>query len=157
MNRIITLFTINKIVMKKIRLTLVVATVVILFFFSGCDKDIRDKYTGDWEFVTEKQWQTYKGGVIITTKCDTLYYTGSITSGSSEHELLIQYTKSDVITTFIDKKGGIYVPSCPCAGYACTRGDFEGENRMNLHFGFNWDYQENREVHKIVGTKKERR
>jgi hypothetical protein len=148
---------INNQIMKKTMITSVAAILFIMFLIMGCDKDKyhRDRYTGSWDFVTEKCIKKYEDHVLVELINDTIYYSGVISCGSADHELIIQYTQSDTLVTFINKNGGIYVPICPCAGYACTRGDFESKTKMDLYFG--WSYQNKEESHHIVGTKKGRR
>jgi len=137
-------------IMKKNTTILVSTIVVMLLFFTGCKKktDIREQYIGDWEFYTIiTLYNRHTVPEII--QCDTFSYLGKITLGnSSEHALTIQYTENNVIETYIDEKGGIYVPSCPCAKYVCTRGNFKGNNKMHLNFG------SSSESHNIIGTKK---
>ena len=104
MNRIIALFTINKIVMKKNTLTLVIATVVILFFFTGCDKYHRNRYTGTWDFVTERVYYNAIGSDV--EKRETVYYKGKIIKSESENlenGLLIQYTAENEVYAWVEK------------------------------------------------------
>jgi len=142
--------------MKKITLSLAIA-IVILLFFSGCDKDIRDKYIGDWDFITEFKTEKciYFDGYLHELEIireDTIYFSGKIILGNSENELLFHYTQNDDISTFINKNGGIYVPDYPCPGSACTRGNFEGNNKVYLYFG--WNYGDSIQSQSIIGTKK---
>jgi hypothetical protein len=141
--------------MNKIRLILSV-TAILLFFFAGCEKDIRDKYVGDWDFVTKEEY--HKDRVIIGI--DTIYYTGKISLGNDEHTLIIKYTEEDGINVLIDSEGNLYAPttnspSTPGSGPPST-GCFNGENKLYLKSDYyinNYEYS----IHKyldIIGTKK---
>jgi len=144
--------------MKKITLTL--AATIIIMFFSGCDKYHRDRYTGTWDFVTEMVY--YNEGEnpyeYVVIKRDTIYYTGKISMGNYENQLIIKYSESDEVFTGIDKDGYIghktAIQNGPC-------GKFESKNKMHLTlrwgqyvpFEGDTDYR----FDYIIGTKKGRR
>ena len=141
--------------MKKLTITIAIVAIILLSFI-GCDKYHRDRYIGNWEFVTEKCIYKYEyngdSSVLVVLKKDTVYYLGVISCGNLERELTIQYTQNDEVEAYIDQTGGIYLPAFPCAGCNCKRGNFDKENKMNLDFG--WDSQNSSEAHHIVGIKK---
>ena len=117
-------------------------TVIILFFFAGCEKEHRNKYVGDWEFVTEKC--TRKNNEIV--KRDTVYYSGKISLGNSENSLIVQYTESDELEMYVDKDGTL---SHYCGlGSLCEHGNFEGKNKV--YFAI-WDQGY---INDVIGTKK---
>jgi len=129
--------------MKKI--AIITAIILVMLIIMGCDKDKyhRDRYIGDWDFVTEKT--TFIGYEVV--KVDTIYYLGKITPGQcSEIELIIQYTENDEFIGYVDKDGTI---SRYCGlGALCRNGSFEGKNKVNFA---TWDHDWN---HSIIGTKK---
>jgi len=92
--------------MKKIIITLVTATVVILFFFTGCDrtpKDFREQWVGDWDFETKiRAWED-----DIGVWYDTIYYLGKISIGSKNDELLVKYMERDSAFLNIEEDGTI--------------------------------------------------
>jgi hypothetical protein len=121
--------------MKKITIALI-ATVTILFSFTGCDKYHRDRYTGTWEFETVKIY--YSGSYdteLIEVKRDTIYYTGKISLGHSEDELIIQYAENDEINARLDYETYIYNSTLECDG-KYPFGKFENKNKLN--FRLNW-------------------
>jgi len=120
--------------MKKITIQLS-AIIIILFFFSGCDKYHRNRYTGTWEFETErilfKEINKYKDYEEI--KRDTIYYTGKISLSYSDERLSIQYTESDEISVSIDKDGEMYDHWSTCwLGYDCATGKFDSKDEVHL-------------------------
>ncbi|NLJ81889.1 MAG: hypothetical protein GX330_02025 [Bacteroidales bacterium] len=133
--------------MKNLKLAI---TVAILLFFSSCEKDRRNKYIGDWDFVTEKLTQTYSNSGWEIVESDTIYYLGKVSCGEYESCLIIQYTENDIIDVSIDKFGNIFTI---CPGGSCKCGNFEGENKV--HFSLGWINPEKPEI--IVGTKIKRR
>jgi len=147
--------------MKKLATT-ATAIILIVFLIMGCEKDYRDKYTGEWDFMTEKYiyGHKYVDGVteLVLLKDDTVYYSGKITLGNAEDacgnaEFIIQYTPNDEVVVYVSKSGGINVPIDLCAK-GCTRGNFKGKDKMNLSFRWGGEYPDGVETHKIVGTKK---
>jgi len=64
--------------MKRITITLIAIT-LIMFLIMGCDKDKyhRDRYIGDWDFVTVTitQIENDSGWKIVNR--DTIYYPNS--------------------------------------------------------------------------------
>ena len=147
--------------MKKITLPLVAAIVIILFFFTSCDKYHRDRYTGTWDFVTEMVY--YNEGETpseyLVIKRDTIYYTGKISMGNYENQLIIKYSESDEVFTGIDKDGYLYHKTNMFGKYAC--GNFESKNTMDLtlcwgeYVAFEGDTDYRSDY--IIGTKKGRR
>jgi hypothetical protein len=134
--------------MKNLIKTLV-TSLIILSLFSACDKYHIDRYVGDWEFMTiESRMQFNTSGGIIWRESDTIYYSGQIIAGDKEQDILIKYTENDLLSSFIDTEGEIYLYDYPCAGGYCARGRFEENNKVNIAYGWddNWS-------HIIVGTK----
>jgi len=141
--------------MKKITLTLV-ATVVILFFFTGCDKYHRDRYTGTWEFVTEKNFYIgrYDTG-LVEIKRDTIYHLGIISLGNYENNIIIQYTENDTINAYLDQNGFIYNKDLEYGG-KYPFGEFKNKQQQ-LSFRLNLIEDINPRFYSISGTKKGRR
>jgi len=155
--------------MRKIIITLIAITVLLLFFTS-CDKYHRDRYTGTWEFETKQLY--YNRCDTNTPPCDNppfgnlikkdnIYYTGKITLGSGDNALIIQYTENDKIEAWVDKDGYIFSKADFYHGKYST-GEFAGKNKMNLlliwglgtlPFGGDTDNR----IDQIVGTKKGRK
>ena len=132
--------------MKKIAIiTAIVA--IILPSFTGCDKYHRDRYIGDWDFVTKSEHYQMVLGKRELVGCDTIYYLGKITYGEYENHLIIQYTENHYDDAVIDKYGKIYTL---CPGARCECGKFEGED--SVHFNKGWVTPDNPEY--IVGTKR---
>jgi hypothetical protein len=131
---------------------ILVASIIILSLFSACDKYHRDRYVGDWEFVTIIHSAKFNNiGEIIWEKWDTIYYSGQISAGNKENDIMIKYTENDLLSSFIDTEGEIYLYDYPCAGGYCARGRFEENNKVNLEFG----WVNSIEAHKIHGIKRE--
>ena len=143
--------------MKKIKITLAVVTgAMMLLFFTGCEKTFdRNQCIGDWDFVTHKS--LYDEALYVYLSDTTIYYTGQISLGDTENELIIKYTENNEIIVKTTPKGDLYAPtthSPPCPGVGPSpNGYFEGENKLHL----TPDYRvgiSHREDHNIIGTKK---
>jgi len=138
--------------MKKLTTTITAATVAILLLFTGCDKYHRDRYTGTWDFVTEINSCSFDGsGNFIVEKREIVYYTGAITLGDLENELIIQYTESNKIIAGIGSDGKTLWtnydpgPSTPSGGF--------DKNIIQLFLRYpGGDYEQI--VYDIYGTKK---
>lgn len=149
--------------------TLIIAA-IILFFIIGCDKYHRNRYTGTWDFVTTKTWYTSQGNGSEPTiiKSETIYYTGKISLGTSEKEIIIRYTENDETNAVLSVKdkddkegryyreGGIYAPNGMGQSHYATCGRFEGKDKLNFNLQFWVDSLQGYEVHRIAGTKKGR-
>ena len=169
MNRIIALFTINKIVMKKNTLPLVIATVVILFFFTGCDKYHKNSYIGTWEFVTERTlYDASSLPPYVPIEINTFVHLGTINLGDKEDALMIKYSENDEIRVWFDDyadgrgsytKKTLWSLKSPCP--RCPSGEFESRNKINLRLlgNFYCDNEGNIILisENINGTKKSRR
>jgi len=124
---------------------------IVAVLFTKCKKEEEDycaKWIGDWDFVTIVR--DYYNTVVY----DTIYYSGKIIRGNSKDELIFQYTPDDEILTEIFNNGGIFVPSCPCAGHSgwrCARGYFEGNDKVDLFYALEYKYNRS---HRIIGTRK---
>jgi len=147
--------------MKKI-ITLLSATAIILFFLTSCDKYHRDRYTGTWNFVTERVYynenhETYQ---LVEVKRDTVFYTGKISCGNWERVLVVQYTENENVDTWIDKDGYIFSKAGDMLG-KYSSGEFESKNKMylNLYWGnfVIFEGETDRRYDFIKGTKKGRR
>jgi len=89
--------------MKKITLILATATVVILFFFTGCEKLHRNSYTGKWDFVVIHRW-----GAYYESNYDTIYYSGKINIGGTYNTLVVEYMKKTKIKMEVDECGQLF-------------------------------------------------
>ena len=150
--------------MKKITITFAAATVAILLLVTGCDKYHRDKYTGTWDFVTERKFYNYNDTVgFVYEKSEMLYYSGKISLGNDESELFIRYTENDEISGWLRQDGNsIYTLSQTSFYGKDPSGYFDGKN--NVYIRFNQNVMDNSEMNiiggiddHITGTKKGRR
>lgn len=93
--------------MKKSR-TMPITAIFILSLCIGC-KDIGDKYIGNWDFVIDRS--VYQGFAYekVEVERDTLHYSGKITSGNYENQVIIQYTENDAISAMIWKEEGDFI------------------------------------------------
>jgi hypothetical protein len=122
--------------MKKLT-TIAAATLLIIFLMMSCDKDKyhRDRYIGDWDFVTKinyfKSVNDNAIGIILE-KSDTIYYLGKITYGTFENDILIQYTDNDEIFAYIDNdKKTLWTEAYPFP--KSPSGFFEENNKIFLN------------------------
>lgn len=122
----------------------------------GCDKYHRDRYIGDWDFVTNKCTYVYNNDLQEWSpiEYDTIYYTGKIAPGNLEYELIIQYTNNDIIDAHIDEDGTtLWTDAYPCA--RCSSGSFEKKNKVYLNLVFNkQDKKINDHINGIKKSKK---
>ena len=120
--------------MKKLTTTLAIIAILLLSF-TGCDKYHRDRYTGTWDFVTEKILYQYDSDKYVPIEFDTIYYTGKIMSGSKDGQIIIKYTENDEIGAAIDDdKKTLWTSAYPCA--KCPSGSFEKKDKVHLHLVF---------------------
>jgi len=121
-------------IMKKTFLTSVAAAVIMLFFFTGCDKYHRDRYTGTWEFTTEIVFYYINPYEII--KIDTVYYTGKISLGNLENELIIQHSEDDEMTLLLGTDGTLYqpFPYIYMTAHESPIGKFEKKDKISLSY-----------------------
>jgi len=113
---------------KKILLCGIIITItVLLLFFTGCKKDFRDKYVGEWEFVINRHW--WIGGDTGDT---IIYCSGKITLGKIENELII-YCFNDyngnpiLIKASVDEFGEIIIDNDYFG-----RGQFIGNSQVHF-------------------------
>ncbi|MBQ8222960.1 MAG: hypothetical protein IJZ87_06415 [Bacteroidales bacterium] len=71
--------------------------------FVCCKSDIRNEYTGNWQFIVEMTKLNIDS--IGQFWKDTIFYEGKITDGNSDNELVIQYTEEYSISLNIDDYG----------------------------------------------------
>ena len=117
--------------MKKITIK-TAAIILLLFLIMGCDKYHRDRYTGNWDFVTKRNIYTFDGSEYVFDRSDTIYYSGKITSGNLENQIIINYTENDEITASIDDDGTtVWTNYYPCA--RCPSGSFEKKDKVSLN------------------------
>ena len=140
--------------MKRITIQLA-AIIIILLFISGCDKDIRDKYVGDWEFITkvDSAQFDYDLNDWIPLGFDSVFYEGRIILGKFDDELIIQYTERDEVTARINHNGNLWTSVYSIAGTNSRHGYFEENNKMYLTLYY-FKYGGFSSHHFIEGTKK---
>jgi len=150
------MFNLKTKIMKKNTTILVSTIVVMLFFFTGCDKDIRDRYTGTWKFETKKCLYIFDEELQawVPTQKDTIYFLGKISPGSSERELIIQFSENEEISAYVSKNGdlGLKYPAEYNVCHKCRLGHFMKQNKIYLDF-----YQFNGNIvndYHVYGTKK---
>lgn len=145
------------------------ANLILLLFFAGCDKYHRNRYVGDWDFVTLKAICIYDDfGELMEIKRDTVFYSGNIKCGDEyENELIIQYTVTDVLHASIEYNANnearlIGGPSLmgghSSTGSAPFIGGFDNNNQV--HFNLSWKEQDKSNNYvswSITGKKIERR
>ena len=137
--------------MKKIATT-IAAIILVIFFIMSCEKDKyhRDRYIGDWDFITEVITQEYDDSEWKIVNRDTVYYSGTIAYGSSEDQLRIQYVEKESFlnNVKIDVDGNIY--TLYWKDSYCKSGKFEREDQV--HFCINWSAPYI--IDEVVGTKR---
>ena len=147
--------------MKKLTTTITAATVAILLLFTGCDKYHRDRYTGTWDFVTERRFLNVTDSYnLIEIKRDTVYHLGKIIFGNLENELIFQYTEFDEVIAWIDEERYIYsVAGVMLGKYPCGRFENKYELRFDLHWGefVSFEGESDRRYDCITGVKKRRK
>ena len=86
-------------------------------------KDYRDKWVGDWDFISIETWR-----VGMNSGCDTFYHSGKISLVSSD-SLNIEYIENLKITMHVDESGKLfkYYPANESAD-----GQFEGNDKIHL-------------------------
>ena len=122
--------------MKKIICT-IIATTIILTFFTGCYKVDRSKYIGTWEFTIE---------LITSNLCDpnyeidmanwkpkrdTLHYIGKIRRGNTDNELYIEYFKDHSVFAKVNRAGEL--------SGNIIEGYFRKNNNLQLILYNHWD------------------
>ena len=115
------------------RVTLILAAItIILLFFTSCDKDIRNRYTGDWEFVTkiDSVQFDYDSNNWISLGFDTISFFGKIIRGEHNDELIIQYTEQNEVTVWVNHNGNLWTSVYTIAGVDNRHGYFEEKNKM---------------------------
>ena len=158
--------------MNKNRTIIVVATAIVLLFFLSCNKDLRDKYIGDWEFVVERLWiyneypdSAYTSldtvydylGTATYTSSDVIYYTGKISMVSKfEPILTIQFVENEEINAYLDNKGYLWetYPSPYTTCHQCGLGYFEKKDKIFLEFTKNFYPEKFRIDYNINGRRK---
>jgi len=118
----------KNLIMKKLPLPLI-AIEIILLFFTGCDKIITNRYTGDWDFITEHPSYNY---VSQEVKWETIYFSGSIGTYKNNDELSIQYTEDRSVVFQVNKKGELFIKD-DVTSY--TYGKFEGKDKVHIECG----------------------
>jgi len=147
--------------MKKNSITILTVIILIFFFIIGCDKYHRDRYTGTWEFITERKYYNVDDNSyeLVEIKRDTVYYIGKITMSNNENQIIIQYTKNDEINAGIDKDGYIYHETNWGGKYAA--GQFVNSKKLHLRLPWGefvmFEGDTDRRYDHIIGTKNGRR
>jgi len=139
----------KQIVMQKIILTLV-ATAIILLFFTSCEKLYRSSYTGKWDFVVEyASWNMADGWV----ERDTTYYLGKISIGATYNKLKIEYLENTKITMELNECGELDKEFED--HYEFAYGQFYGNDHVQINLG--WRARGGGYYYIINGTKKGRK
>ena len=101
-------------------------------------KDYRDKWVGDWDFISVYTWQ-----LNLNYGCDTSYYSGKISLVGND-SLNIEYMENRKITMHVDKSGKLskYYSNARLS----ARGQFERNDKIHLIIGYHglpggWNYQ----------------
>ena len=152
--------------MKK--LTIITAISLIVSLFMSCDKDKyhRDRYIGDWDFVTHRSISQDNSGSNMLIRYDTICYTGKISIGNFEsmygtHEnsLLIMYTENDEIKAWVGKNNNKNISSISTLSESSSfpHGYFHGNNHVGISYFYFQRVSSEMEVRiwdDIYGTKK---
>jgi len=133
-------------------------------FFTGCKKDeyYRDRYIGNWDFVTERTILQYDSntGNYVRIGDDTIYYLGKIISGNLDYELIIQFTENDeIILAVADKKGTLCLPlPNPYRSFhGSSIGGFEKKDKIFLENIYRNHEIDVRILYSVKGTKKSKK
>jgi len=143
--------------MKSRTLLLSLPLLFLLLPFTGCKKDIRDKYTGTWEFATAKVVCLYNNSSEVISR-DTVHYFGKISSGNEEYRLIIQFAQNEEISSNIGQDGVLWLtyPTRYSTCHRCPIGEFEKTKRISMNF-YRF-FEDNNihfaEVYHIIGSKK---
>ena len=114
--------------MKKIRITLA-AAVILLLFFTSCEKIHRYHYTGKWDFMVV--YTTWVGGYSTHY---TTYYSGKINIAAAYNKLTIKYLEDAKITMEINECGELNKEYDDPHEFAY--GQFYGNNKVEIGFGY---------------------
>jgi len=117
--------------MKKGLILLVLASIAIACVKPQKPKDYREKWVGDWDFVVERTWNRgWDRGH------DTVYYSGTISLGSTDSTLNVKYLSVITSTDIpVDKFGKIDNKAYYCN--PCINGQFEGNDKVHIRYGYN--------------------
>jgi hypothetical protein len=120
--------------------------VIILLSFLSCDKYHRNRYVGEWDFVTERIYYNLDSNEpysnpSIEMKRETTLYLGKITLGNHEGSIHIQYSDNNKIGVGIEEYEGnagksvLLYHKSGCGSmlgkYSC--GKFESKDKMNIN------------------------
>jgi len=103
--------------------------VILLLFFTGCEKIHRYHYTGKWDFVVIHT----SGNIGQGWNSDTTYYSGKINIGATYNKLNIEYLKNTSISLYIDDDGALYRDFEEPHEFAY--GQFLGNNHVEIYLG----------------------
>ena len=134
--------------MKNRKILGAAIAVIVLFFFTSCDKGIRGQYTGKWDFRV-----VHRSGPYDRSEYDTVYYLGKITLGAAYNKLKIEYMENTKITLELDEYGNLTKDFEDPHEFAF--GEFEGGGKVQIHLG--WSALGGGNTYSIEGTKRERR
>ncbi len=118
---------------------------ILLLFMTNCkkeSKDIRNNYIGNWNF------EVVRSSFIMDSlyTVDTVNYMGSISSGNSNNEIILQYTDENSIILNIDDNGVMSGFPTQYSG-----GEFNGKNKIHLYL--RWGGLGGGTTHTIDGVK----
>ena len=136
--------------------TILATTAIMLLFVTGCDKYHRNRYVGDWDFVTERVFYIDTNSYeFVETKRDTVYYSGKISYGQHENQLIIKFTENDdEIYVYTGTDGDLWL-SYPSVYMTCARcpvGSFEEKDKISLKY-FYGDKDGIRNLYHVEGAK----
>jgi len=116
--------------LKILFLPLHVIFVVIIVLGSSCNKDFRDKWVGDWDFVINRHW--WSGVGENYTEGDTVYYyLGKISIESTDNKLIIDYIGNISLVMTVDELGRLLTIKDHPLGYT-GNGLFDGNNKIYI-------------------------
>lgn len=109
------------------RLRFIFFGLVVMFFFSQCEKDAfdyRNPYIGDWKFdVNQSEFNTDSVGY---SSSETYIYDGKIKYGGERNTILIKYGASAEMEIIINEEGDLFFKSY------YSSGEFTGDDKLHI-------------------------
>lgn len=133
--------------MKKISI-IIAGSLLILLFFTGCEKLYRSSYTGKWDFVIVHNWGAYS-----ESNSDTVYYLGKINLGATYNKLIIKYMDNTKMVMEVNECGELNKDYEDPHEFAF--GQFYGNDNVEIKLG--WRALGGGDSYSITGIKKGRR
>jgi hypothetical protein len=125
----------------------ILTSIILLLSFTNCDKDYRDKYTGDWDFVVRKcDYSHSHGSDDDYLEYDIISCAGKISLANVDNKLKIEYMDSISLIVDIVESGKFKDREGRAVG-----GQFEGRNKIEFRA-----YVYKNIDHSVKGTKRKK-